>query len=119
MTEATQHSTPTSSTPYTELCRKLDPRRHHWSNPTFSGIVGFVLGVSYGIPVIDQVVVVYDGTIVARPQGSSQSCPVGTYNDLVSRWTLLLGSARLNLLEWMAAEALFATKIGFLFDVSN
>jgi hypothetical protein len=84
-----------------------------------SSVVGYVLGVQFGIPVIEEVVVVYDGAIVARPEGSTKTSIIGKYDDLVSGWKCLLSSAGLTTLEWMTAEELFAAKIGYLFDALN
>jgi hypothetical protein len=84
-----------------------------------SSVVGYVLGVQFGIPVIEEVVVVYDGAIVARPEGSTKTSIIGKYDDLVSGWKCLLSSAGLTTLEWMTAEELVAAKIGYLFDALN
>jgi hypothetical protein len=119
MSEAQEKWVYRSSTLHTDLQRKLDPRKFHWISPTMSGIVGFILGVQFGIPVIEEVVVVYDGAIIARPRGSTKTKIVGKYDDLVGWWKCLLSSAGLTTLEWMTAEALFATKIGYLFDALN
>jgi hypothetical protein len=105
-----------SSTLHADLQRKLDPRRFHWISPTMSSVIGFVLGVPFGIPVIEEVVVVYDGAIVARPQGSAKTPIIGKYDDLVRDWKSLLSSAGLTTLEWMLAESLFAAKIGYVFE---
>ena len=118
MNEAPKKWVYKSSTLLADLHNKLDPRRFHWITPTFSGIVGFVLGVNYGIPVIEEVVVVYDGAVVARPQGSRKTSIIGQYDDLVRSWKYLLSSAGLTVPEWMAAEALFATRIGYLFETN-
>ena len=99
-----------------DLQRKLDPRRFYWISPTMSGVVGFILGVPFRIPVIEEVVVVYDGAIVARPQGSSKTPIIGKYDDLVRDWKSLLSSSGLTTLEWMLAESLFAAKIGYVFE---
>jgi hypothetical protein len=116
MSEAPKKWVYRSSTLHADLQRKLDPRRFHWISPTMSGIVGFVLGVRYGIPVIEELVVVYGGAIVARPQGSMKTSIIGKYDDLVSGWKCLLSSAGLTTLERMTAEAMFARKIGYWFE---
>jgi len=108
-----------SSTLRADLQRKLDPRRFHWITPTMSGIVGYILGVPFGIPVIEEIVVVYDGAIVAKPQGSVKTPIIGKYDDLVSGWKFLLSSAGLTTLEWITAESLFAQKIGYVFEALN
>jgi len=105
--------------PLSCLHTKLDPPRFHWISPIMRAVIGHVLGVNYGIPVIEEIVVVYDGAVVARPQGSTKASIIGKYDDLVMGWKCLLSSAGLTTLEWMIAEALFATKIGYLFDAVN
>lgn len=107
-----------SSTLHADLQRKLDPRRFHWITPTMSSVVGYVLGVNFGVPVIEEVVVIYDGAIIARPRGSTKTAIIGQYDDLVRSWNYLLSSAGLTMLERMTAESLFATKIGYLFEVN-
>ena len=119
MSEATKKWVYRSSTLHDDLHKKLDPRRHHWVTPTLSAVVGYVVGANYGILVIEEVVVVYDGAVVARPRGSTKTQIVGKYDDLVGGWKCLLSSAGLTTLEWMTAEALFATKIGYLFEALN
>src|SRR4030095_15678679 len=119
MSEAPKKWVYRSSTLDADLQRKLDPRRFHWITPTMSGVVGYVLGVPFGIPVIEELVVVYDGAIIARPRGSAKTAIIGKYEDLLGWWKSLLSSAGLTALEWMTAEALFATKIGYPFDALN
>jgi hypothetical protein len=119
MSDVPQQRLHHSSTLQASLHRKLDPRRFHWMNPTMIGLVGYVLGVNFGIPVIDLVVVVYNGAIVAKGQGSSKPHSIGKYDDLVEAWRCLLRSSGLTRLEWMTAEALFAAKIGYPFDPLN
>jgi hypothetical protein len=75
-----------SSTLRPGLHKKLDPRRHHWATPTLSAVVGYVVGANYGIPVIEELVVVYDGAVVARPRGSIKTTIIGQYDDLVRSW---------------------------------
>ena len=119
MSESPQKWIYKSSTLHADLQKKLDPRRFHWLSPTMSGVVGFVLGAQFGIPVIDEVVVVYDGAIVARQQGSGKTQIIGRYDDLVSCWKFLLSSAGLSMLERMTAEGLFAKRIGYWFERGN
>jgi hypothetical protein len=118
MSEAQEKWAYRSSTLHTDLQRKLDPRKFYWISPTMSGIVGFILGVQFGIPVIEEVVVVYDGAIIARPRGSAKTTLIGQYDDLVRSWKYLLSSAGLTVPEWMAAESLFATRVGYLFETN-
>ena len=115
MSEAPKKWVYRSSTLLADLHTKLDSRRHHWATPTLSAVVGYVVGANYGIPVIEELVVVYDGAIVARPRGSTKTTIIGQYDDLVRSWKYLLSSAGLTMLERMTAESLFATKIGYLF----
>jgi hypothetical protein len=107
------------STVQADLQRKLDPRRFHWTCQTLASVVGFILGTSYCIPVIDQLTVVYDGVVIARIYGSQKTSNLGQYDDLERRWNFLLSSAGLTKDERIAAESLFATKIGHPFDALN
>jgi len=108
-----------SSTLHADLQRKLDPRKFYWISPTMGGIVGFILGVQFGIPIVEEVIVVYDGAIVARPPGSNKACIIGKYDDLVNGWKCLLSSAGLTPNERLEAESLFAAKMGYPFDALN
>src|SRR6266404_3817802 len=78
MNEASKKWIYKSSTLLADLQRKLDPRRFHWVTPTMSGVVGYVLGVPFAIPVIEELVVVYDGAIIARPRGSTKTSIIGS-----------------------------------------
>jgi hypothetical protein len=108
-----------SSTLHADLQTKLDPSRFHWISPTMACVVGFVLGVQYCLPVIEELAIVYDGSIVARPLNSSKTQIIGKYDDLVSWWKQLLQSAGLSMLELMTAETMFAKKIGYWFEEAN
>jgi hypothetical protein len=108
-----------NSTLLADLQRKLDPRRFHWTCQTLASVVGFLVGTSYCLPVIDQVTVVYDGVVLARVQGSEKTSNLGQYDDLLERWKFLLSSAGLTKEERIAADALFAIKIGYPFDALN
>jgi hypothetical protein len=116
MSEAPKKWVYRSSTLHADLQRKLDPRRFHWITSTMSSVIGYILGVPIGIPVIEERVVVYDGAVVARPRGSAKTTIIGQYDDLVRSWKYLLSSAGLTMLERMTAESLFAMKIGYLFE---
>jgi len=107
------------STLLVDLQRKLDPRRHHWTCQTLTAVVGFLLGTSYCLPVIEQLTVVYDGVVIARLQGSQKTSNLGQYDDLQKRWNFLLSSAGLTKDERITAESLFAVKIGYPFDALN
>src|SRR5438132_10840843 len=96
MSEAPKKWVYRSSTLLADLHKKLDPRRHHWATPTLSAVVGYVVGANYGILLIEDVVVVYDGAIVARPRGSARTSIIGQYDDLVRGWKCLLSSAGLT-----------------------
>ena len=85
MSEAPKKWVYRSSTLDADLQRKLDPRRFHWITPTMSGVVGYVLGVPFGIPVIEELVVVYDGAIIARPRGSAKTVDTVAHADSSAR----------------------------------
>ena len=92
---------------------KLDPRNYYWITPALDAVVGFVLGVDYGIPSIVNLQVIYDGAIVVLPRDSNRRMILCHYDELVRGWKYLLSSAKLTKFERIAAEALFATKIGY------
>jgi hypothetical protein len=103
------------------LHTKLDPRRFYfaWITPQMSAFIGYVLGVNYGIPTVEEVVVVYDGAIIGRTHGSGKPVMLGHYDEFVRAWKYLLSVAGLTFLEWMAAESRFAARVGYVFEPPN
>jgi hypothetical protein len=98
---------------------KLDPRNFLWITPALASVVGFVLGVDYGVPAIDGLDVIYDGAVVVLPRTSNRRMILGQYDELVRGWKYLLSSAKLTRFELMFAESLFARKIGYWFEKGN
>lgn len=98
---------------------KLDPRNFNWITPALASVVGFVLGVDYGIAAIDALDVIYDGAIVVLPRTSNRRMILGQYDDLILGWKYLLSSAKLTKFELICAESLFARKIGYWFEKGN
>ena len=92
---------------------KLDPRNHYFVTPALGAVVGFLLGVDYGIPTVVSLDVIYDGAIVVLPKASNRRLILCQYDELVQGWRQLLSAAVLNKFERMFAESLFATKIGY------
>ena len=92
---------------------KLDPRNYYFVTPALGAVVGFLLGVDYGIPTIVSLDVIYDGAIVVLPKTSNRRLILCQYDELVQGWKQLLSAAKLNKYEWIFAESLFATKIGY------
>lgn len=75
--------------------------------------------MQFGIPVIEEIVVVYDEAIVAKMRGASRGNIIGNYNDFVNLWQCLLSSAGLTTLEWITAQSMFAAKIGYWFGSNS
>lgn len=98
---------------------KLDPRNFLWITPALGAIVGFVLGVDYGIPSIVDLEVIYDGAIAVLPRNSNRRMILCQYDEMVRGWKYVLSSAKLTKFERMFAESLFARKIGYWFEKGN
>jgi hypothetical protein len=102
------------------LHTKLDPRRFHWLHPQMSAAIGCILDANYGFfPSIEEMTVVYDGTVLGRARGSRKPILIGKYDDVVRVWKYLLSVTKLTTLEWMAAESRFAAKVGYVFEQLN
>jgi hypothetical protein len=101
------------------LHSKLDPRRFYGMTPQMSAAIGYIVGANYGLPVIEEVTVVYDGSILGRAQGSRKPVLLGQYHEFVRAWKYLLSVAGLTSLEWMAAESRFAARVGYVFEPLN
>ena len=98
---------------------KLDPRNFLWITPALGAILGFVLGVDFGIPAIDALDVIYDGAIIVLPRNSNRRMILCQYDEMVRWWKYVLSSAKLTKHERIFAEGLFATKIGYWFEKGN
>ena len=108
------------STVLKNLHGKLDPRRFRWLSPEMSAAIGCILGANYGFfPAIEEITVVYDGTVLGKGQGSRKAILIGKYDDVVRCWKYLLSVTKLTTLEWMAAESRFAVKVGYVFEPLN
>jgi hypothetical protein len=82
--------------------------------------VSHILGTNYGFfPSIEEITVVYDGSVLGKPRASRKTIRIGKYEDVVRQWKYLLSTSRLTTLEWMAAESRFAAKVGYVFDPLN
>ena len=98
---------------------KLDPRRFALT-PEMGAVIGCILGANYGFFLtIEEITVVYDGTVIGRARGSRKPIFVGKYDDVVRRWKYLLSVSKLTTLEWLAAESRFASKVGYVFEPQN
>ncbi len=116
MNEASKKWIYKSSTLLADLQRKLDPRRFHWVTPTMSGVVGYVLGVPFAIPVIEELVVVYDGAIIARPRGSTKTSIIGSTTIWFVVGNLCCPQRDSQQRNGWLLKSLFATRIGYLFE---
>jgi hypothetical protein len=101
------------------LHAKLDPRRFNGISPQIGAAVGYILSASYGLPVIEELTVVYDGSVIGKTQASGKPVMLGQYDEVVSTWKYLLSKAGLTTMEWMVAESRFAARVGYVFEPLN
>jgi hypothetical protein len=96
------------------LAHKLHPVRYPRMSGTLAAILGFLLDTSFTDPRIAEIVVTFDGFVLARAPG--EVCAnrfVGSYSDLIRNWLGLLACAGLSQTEVVEAESLFAERIGY------
>jgi hypothetical protein len=79
-----------------------------------AAVVGFVIGAKFASPAIVAMAVTSDRLVLAQPQGPVAPVEIGRYDQLLLAWLVLLDAARLSKAERMAAECLFAEKVGYL-----
>jgi hypothetical protein len=101
------------------LHTKLNPNRFPRMSPVMGAIVGFVVGAPFGNPAIAEIMVLHDGAVLARPEGTVKTQIIGCYDDLIRNWQALLCCAGLTKVERIEADCLFASKIGYLFEASH
>jgi hypothetical protein len=79
-----------------------------------SAMVGYVLGARFVEPSIAEIAVTSDGVVLARAEGEASAKRfIGNYNDLLRNWLALVAIAGLSQREFMEAQCLFASKVGF------
>ena len=97
---------------------KLHPENFANMSGTMAGVMSYLLDVSFVKPTITRIAVTSDGCLLADTDEPGFGCVLGHYRDLVRNWHSLLWAAGLNPDEWMLAECLFSSKIGY-FDKTS
>ena len=96
------------------LTQKLHPVRFPRMSGTMAAILGFLLDNQFTDPSIAEIVVTFDGFLLARAPGEvGANRFLGTYADLIRNWQALLACAGLSNTEAVEAESLFAERIGY------
>jgi hypothetical protein len=96
------------------LVHKLRPSRFPGMSGAMAAMVGYVLGARFAEPSITQIAVTSDRVVLARAAGEpSAKRFIGNYNDLLRNWLRLVADAGLSQREFMEAQCLFASKVGF------
>lgn len=107
-------SKPISAYTYKSLVEKLRPSRFPEISGKMAAILGYVLGANFIDPAIEEISVKTDGSVMARVAGYGETKRViGNYPKLLREWLQLVAAAGLNKSEFIEAQSLFATKIGF------
>jgi hypothetical protein len=78
------------------LRAKLNPSRFPRMSPVMGAIVGFVVAAPFGDPPIAEIVIVHDGAVLARPEGTVKAQIIGCYDDLIRNWQALSACAGLK-----------------------
>jgi hypothetical protein len=93
--ESFQESLP-EPTVLRNLRAKLNPSRFPRMSPVMGAIVSFVVGAPFGDPPIAEIVIVHDGAVLARPEGTVKAQIIGCYDDLIRNWQALSACAGLK-----------------------
>jgi len=89
-------------------------KQHPRMSGTMAAILGFLLDTQFTDPSIAEIVVTFDGFVLARAPGEvGTNRFVGSYSDLIHNWLGLLACAGLSNIEAVEAESLFAERIGY------
>jgi hypothetical protein len=97
----------------TRLFNKLHPENFSQMTGKMAAVIGFLLDVRFVRTTITAITVTHDGCLLADTDEPCCGRFLGHYRDLVRNWHSLLQAANLNPDEWMLAECLFASKIGY------
>ena|ERR1700751_3591626 len=97
----------------TRLLSKLNPENFRQMTSTMAAVLGFLLDTAFVRPSITAITVTTDGYLLADTDEPRFDCFLGDYKDLIRSWRCLLRVANLRIDEWMLAECLFASKIGY------
>jgi len=96
------------------LIQKLDPIRFPQMSGMMAAIVGFVLDVTFIEPRLAELTVTSDGFVLGAEEGAVGAPHfLGRYADVLKNWLRLLAAAQLTKQEFIEAQSLFATRIGF------
>jgi hypothetical protein len=97
-----------------QLAEKLHPKRFPKMSGQMAAIVAFLIDAQVTRPTIVELVVTSDGFVLAGVDDDlGTNHFIGTYSDLIRNWCALIAVAGLTTSERIAAEALFAGKIGY------
>jgi len=97
------------------LIQKLDPSRFPRMSGVMAALVGFVLDTAFVEPRIAEIFVSQDGIVLARPEGTPGASDfLVRYADMLRTWLRLVSVAGLSQREFIEAQCLFASKVGFL-----
>ena len=95
------------------LVDKLRPENFPGMPSVVAALVGFVLGARF-CDLYIAVAVTPGGLVLARAHGETAAKHVlGSYLDILRTWRRLVSAAGLTQREFIAAQCLFALKIGF------
>jgi len=96
------------------LRQKLHPVRYPRMSGTMAAILGFLLDAPFTDPRIAEIIITFDGFVLARASGEvGANRFIGEYSDLIRNWRCLLSFAGLSQSEAVEAESLFAERIGY------
>jgi hypothetical protein len=97
-----------------QVAEKLHPKRFPKMSGHMVAIVAFLIDLQVTRPTIVAIVVTSDGFVLAGADDDvGTNCFIGTYSDLVRNWLALIAVAGLIRDERIAADTLFASKIGY------
>ena len=97
------------------VTEKLHPKRFPKMSGRMAAVVAFLIDQQVTRPTIIEIVVTSDRFVLAGLDDEvGANHLIGTYADLVRNWRALLAVARLNKQEHIAAETIFASKVGYV-----
>ena len=97
------------------LIQKLDPSHFPRMSGVMAALVGFVVDTAFVEPRIAEIFISQDGIVLARPEGDPGLTHfLGSYSDVLRNWLRLIAAAGLSQREFIEAQCLFASKVGFL-----
>jgi hypothetical protein len=97
------------------VTEKLHPKRFPKMSGRMAAIVAFLIDAQVTRPTIIEIVVTSDGFVLAGVDDEvGTNLLVGSYSDFVRNWRALIAAvAGLSKQEHIAAETLFASKVGY------